>query len=79
MKSLADILAWVIGGVATIFAIWKLVLFLNARDPVHNVPDMMYGLHHLWWAIGAAIVAIACVVIIFVRHPRVEEEIHVTK
>ena len=78
MKSLADIVAWVVGGLATIVAVWKLFLFLSARDP-NNVPDMMYGLVHLWWAIGCAIVAIACVVILFVRHPRIEEEIHVTK
>jgi hypothetical protein len=78
MKSLADIPVWVVGGVATIVAIWKLFLFLQAKDP-NNVPDMMYGITHLWWAIGAAIIAVACVVILFVRHPRVEEEIHVTK
>ncbi len=78
MKSLADIGAWVVGGLATIVAVWQLFLFLSARDP-NNVPDMMYGITHLWWAIGAAIIAIASVVILFVRHPRIEEEIHVTR
>ena len=78
MKSLVDILAWVVGGLATVFAVWKMLLFLSAKDP-NGTPDMMRGLPHLWWAIGAAIIAIACVVILFVRHPRVEEEIHVTK
>lgn len=78
MKSLADVLAWVVGGVAGIFAIYKMTLFVTARDAA-GIPDMAAGLHHLWWAIAAAIVTIACVVIIFVRHPRVEEEIHITK
>lgn len=78
MKSLSDILAWVVGGAAGLFAIWKMVLFVTARDP-KGIPDMAAGIHHLWWAIAGAIVAIACVVFLFVRHPRVQEEIHVTK
>lgn len=78
MKRLADVFAWVVGGLATVVALWQLFLFLSATDP-NNVPDMMYGVAHLWWAIACAIVAIACVVILFVRHPRIEEEIHVTK
>jgi uncharacterized membrane protein len=78
MKSLVDILAWVVAALAAIFAIWKTILFLSARD-ANGIPDMMHGLQHLWWAIGGAVVVIACVVILFVRHPHVEEEIHVTK
>ncbi len=78
MKSLADVFAWVVGGLATVFAVWQLFLFLSAKDP-NNVPDIMYGVTHLWWAIAGAIVAIAAVVFLFVRHPRIQEEIHVTK
>jgi hypothetical protein len=79
MKSATDILTGVVGLAAIAFAVWKTLLFLGAKDPQTGVPDLMHGLSHLWWAILAAVVAIACVVIYYVRHPRVEEEIHVTK
>jgi uncharacterized membrane protein len=78
MKSLADIIAWIVAGLATILAIWQVAKFVTAKD-ASGIPDMMAGVQHLWWAIGAGIVAIACIVIVFVRHPRVEEEIHVTR
>ncbi len=78
MKSLADIVAWLVAALATILAVVQVAKFVTARD-ARGIPDMMAGVHHLWWAIAAGIVAIACIVIVFVRHPRVEEEIHVTK
>jgi hypothetical protein len=78
MKNLTDILVWLIAALAIVLAIWQVAKFVTARDP-NGIPDMMHGVQHLWWAIGAAVVAVACIVIVFVRHPRVEEEIHVTK
>jgi hypothetical protein len=77
MKSLADILTGVVGLAALALAIYELVLFIGAKDP-QGLSDMSYGTTHLWLAIGAFIVAIASVVVFFVRHPRQEEEIHVT-
>ena len=79
MKSVTDILTGVIGLLAIAVAIWQFLLFVTAKDPSTGLPDMSYGTSHLWFAIGAAVVACACVVVLFVRHPRQEEEIHVTK
>lgn len=78
MKSLDNVLCWGVAVIAFAFAIWQLFVFLTFKD-AQGIPDMMAGASHLWWAIGAAIVACACIVISFVRHPHVEEEIHVTK
>lgn len=78
MKSLTDILFGIAGLVAFAMAIWQLVLFVTFRGP-DGYLDMGAGVHHLWWAILAAVIAIACVVAYFVRHPRVEEEIHISR
>jgi hypothetical protein len=77
VKSLADILSWIIGAIAFAFAIWQLTVFVTFQD-AQGIPDMMAGINHLLWAIVAAVIACACVVISFVRHPHVEEEIHIT-
>ncbi|HEY0004506.1 MAG TPA: hypothetical protein VGB17_06815 [Pyrinomonadaceae bacterium] len=79
MKSMTDILTGIVGLIAIAVAVWQALLFLGAKDPRTGVPDMMYGLNHLWWAILAAVVAVGSIVIYYVRHPRTEEEIHVTK
>lgn len=72
MKSMADILAIVVGLLAFAAAIWQIMLFINAR------PDMWAGTNHLWLGILAAIVACICVVVYFVRHHKEVEEIHIT-
>jgi ABC-type dipeptide/oligopeptide/nickel transport system permease component len=79
MKRMIDLPIWVIGLLGLIVAFWQSMAFLGARDPHSGVPDMMAGLSHLWWAVGAAIISIVCVVAYFVRHPRVEEEIHISR
>ena len=79
MKSLTELPIFVIGLLAIAVAIWKSIAFLGARDPATGVPDMMAGLNNLWWAIAGIVVAIACVVMYFVRHPRVQEEIHISR
>ena len=61
------------------FAIWQALTFLTSKDPATGVPDMMYGVAHLWWAVVAGVIAVACVVFYFVRHPRIEEEIHISR
>ena len=78
MKRLTDILDIIIGVIACVVAIWQLILFVTFKDAAGR-SDMMAGINHLWLAIIAAIVAVACVVVYFMRHPRVQEEIHVTK
>jgi uncharacterized membrane protein len=79
MKNTTDILIWVVGLLAIVLAVWQAFAFLGAKDPRTGVPDMMWGVNHLWLAILMAIVSIACIVIYFVRHPRVEEEIHISQ
>jgi hypothetical protein len=79
MKSMVDILCWVVGVGAIGFAFWQFMQFVAAKDPQTGLTDMTFGMTNLWLAIAAAIVACACIVYYFVRHPRVEEEIHVTK
>jgi len=79
MKSVIEMPIWVIGLIGITAAAWQLMAFLGAKDPQTGIPDMMAGLNHLWWAIGAVIIATLCVVIYFVRHPRVEEEIHISR
>ncbi len=79
MKNMADVVFGIIGLAAIATAIWMLILFLTAVEPNTRLPDMSYGLKYLWIAIAAFVVAIATVVVYFVRHPRVEEEIHITK
>jgi len=79
MKRMIDLPICVIGLLALIVAVWKTMAFLGARDPHSGVPDLMWGLSHLWWAAGAAIISVVCIVSYFVRHPRVEEEIHISR
>jgi uncharacterized membrane protein len=79
MKSLTELPIFVIGLLGITVAIWKSMAFLGARDPATGVPDMMAGVNHLGWAVAGVVVTIVCVVIYFVRHPRVQEEIHISR
>jgi hypothetical protein len=72
MKSLIDILTWVIGLAATVFAIWEYYKFATFAE-------LQGGHTHLWRAIGATVVAFICALIFFVRHVNKEEEIHITQ
>lgn len=78
MKSMADILVGIVGLAAVAVAVWLFIMFLTAVDPGTGLPDMSYGVKYLWGGIAAFIVACAAVVAYFVRHPRVEEQIHIT-
>ncbi len=78
MKSMTDIVVGIVGLAAVAIAVWLFILFLTAVDPGTRLPDMSYGLKYLWGAILAFVVACATVVAYFVRHPRVEEQIHIT-
>ena len=79
MKSLMDILLWVVGALAAVFAIYEFMQFATARDPVTGTQNMWAGANHLYFAIGALVVSAICIVAAFVRRPHVEEEIHITK
>ena len=67
-----DILSWVVGLAATVFAIWEYYKFATFADP-------QGGHNHLWLAIGATVVALACALVFFVRRVNKEEEIHITQ
>jgi len=79
MKRMIDLPIWLIGLLGLVVAVWQSMAFLGSKDPHSGIPDIMAGLTHLWWAVGAAIVSIVCVVAYFVRHPRIEEEIHISR
>jgi hypothetical protein len=78
MKGLVDILLWVVAGLSAMGAIYEVFAFLSYKDPVTGAPEYGHS-GHLWLAGVAGIITVACIVILFLRHPRVEEEIHVTK
>ncbi len=79
MKSLNELPIFVLGLLGILVALWQSVAFLGARDPGTGIPDLMAGVNHLWWAIAGVAVAILSVVIYFVRHPRIQEEIHISR
>jgi uncharacterized membrane protein len=72
MKSLMDILMWVVGLAATVYAIYEYYRFATFHDP-------QGGHTHLWLAIAATVVAFICALIFFVRRVNKEEEIHITQ
>jgi hypothetical protein len=78
MKSMTDVVVGIVGLAAVAVAVWLFIMFLTAVDPGTRLPDMSYGVKYLWGAIAAFVVACATVVAYFVRHPRVEEQIHIT-
>lgn len=77
MKSLTDVLYGLVGVVAFMVAIWQLILFVTYKN-AQGFSDMSAGLNHLWIAVAAAVAAVVCIVLWFLRHPHVEEEIHIT-
>ncbi len=79
MKGLLDMPICIVGLLGIAIAVWQSMSFLGAKDPSTGIPDMMAGVNHLWWAIGATIIATLCAVLYFVRHPRIEEEIHISR
>jgi len=79
MKSVIELPILGIGLLGIVVALWQSISFLGARDPQTGIPDLMAGVNHLWWAIAGVVVAILSVVIYFVRHPRVQEEIHISR
>jgi len=79
MKRMIDLPIWFIGLLGLVVAVWQSMAFLGSKDPHSGIPDIMAGLTHLWWAVWAALVSIVFVVGYFVRHPRIEEEIHISR
>lgn len=78
MKGL-DIVLWVVGVAAAVYAVYEFMRFATARDPVTGTQDMWAVTSHLYLGIAAAVAAGICIVWAFVRRPHGMEEIHVTK
>jgi hypothetical protein len=72
-NNLPTTLLWVIGVVAATLAVWQFYLFVVFRDS-QGILDAQGGGANLWLAVGAAVVACACVFLgIFGRINRTEE------
>ena len=77
MKSLKDIVCGIIALAASVIAVWQLTVFVGFRDATG--PNMSAGINHLYVSILCVVIAIACVVYYLVKHPRMEEEVHITR
>ena len=65
-----DIVYLLVGFVGLVVAIWQIYLFIQSPGTTTN--------SHLWFAIVAGVVALACGIGYFLRHVNKEEEIHIT-
>jgi uncharacterized membrane protein len=79
MKSMTDILLWVVGLLAFVFAAYEFLRFTTSVDPVTRTPNVWAGTSHLYAGVAAFIVAMVCLGWAYARRPHVEEEIHITK
>jgi hypothetical protein len=79
-KSLSNVLSAVIGVTAiAAVALWQFYLFATFKTS-HGVVDVQGGTIHLWWAIGAAMIACLAGVLVFsvfLRHDK-DDELHIT-
>jgi hypothetical protein len=66
-----DVIYLLVGIVALGVAIWQIYLFIQSPGTTTN--------SHLWFAIVAGVVALACGIGYFLRHVNKEEEIHITE
>ena len=70
---IADVLAWVIGLLATGLAVYFFFWKYKTAESVHGDPK------YLWLAVGCTVVAFLCALIFFVKRVNKEEEIHITQ
>jgi flagellar basal body-associated protein FliL len=73
MKSMTDILTWVVGLIATGLAIYFFFFKYKTAPGADGDPK------YLWLAIGSTVVAFLCALVFFVRRVNKEEEIHITQ
>ena len=66
-----DVIYLLVGIVALGVAIWQIYLFIQSPGTTTN--------SHLWFAIVAGVVALACGIGYFLRHVNKEEEFHITE
>jgi hypothetical protein len=79
-KSSTNVLAAVIALMSfAAISIWQFYLIAKYEDS-QGLLDLQGGIQHLWWAIGAALIACLagfCLFSIFVRYDR-DDELHIT-
>lgn len=77
MKDVGKILLWAVGLTAAAVAVWQFYLFVAFRDAGGTL-DVQGGGLHLWLAIAAAVVTLACVGLGIFRRINKTEEYHIT-
>ncbi len=77
MKNLGVTLLWAVGLLMLAIAAWQFYLFVVFTDS-RGVLDVQGGGLHLWLAIGATVVACACVFLGILRRINKTEEFHIT-
>ena len=79
-KSLTSVTAAILAVMSfTTIAIWQFYMFISFRN-AEGTMSMQGGTHHLWLAIGAALIACMAgffVFSVFLRHDR-DDELHIT-
>jgi predicted exporter len=79
-KSPANVLAAVIGvSLIAAIAIWQFYLFVTFKN-TQGLMDVQGGTQHLWWALGAALIACLAGFLVcsaFVSYDK-DNEIHIT-
>jgi hypothetical protein len=79
-KSLTSVTAAMIAVMSfTVLAIWQFYMFISFRNE-QGTMSMQGGTHHLWLAIGAALIACTAgffVFSVFLRHDT-DDELHIT-
>ena len=79
-KSPINVMAAVLGVLMIVaVAIWQFYLFATFKD-AQGIVDVQGGTHHLWWAIGAALMACLAGIFVFSVFLRYDsdEELHIT-
>lgn len=77
MTNLGNSVLWTVGLLTAAVAAWQFYLFVAFRDS-QGLLDVQGGTLHLWLAIGATVVACACVFLGILRRINKTEEFHIT-
>ena len=77
MKQLSTSILWVVGLLMAVIAAWQFYLFVVFRNQ-QGFLDAQGGKLNLWSAVGATVIACACVFLGILRHINRTEEFHIT-
>ena len=76
-NKLTDTILLAVGVVWAAVAVWQFYLFVVFRD-ARGAFDVQGGGAHLWYAVGAGVLACACVCAGIFRRVNRPEELHIT-